>query len=246
MINVLQINLLRKLIPANQLIVSPSKPRNSHLIDTCNKNPTYGSYHGQLKFVWLLYLWLSSSALTWSHLLAFTQVPLRPFLLHALKRPGYGDISAQARKQALHVTSNTYLYIKLRLKNVQYVVDTYCTCIYWDFGRCTARVLFKIHQGGYHQINWVRTVAVVQYLELHVWMKHVPHVESTPTVCRKLVEDFGLTDNSENRAKIVNSTLMIICMDMTLVVQVAKFKFRSSSDTRGKVYSLSCSSVVWW
>ena len=42
MINVLQINSLRKLIPANQLIVSPSKPRNSHLIDTRNKNPTYG------------------------------------------------------------------------------------------------------------------------------------------------------------------------------------------------------------
>ena len=31
-----------EVIPANQLIASPSKPRNSHLIDTRNINPTYG------------------------------------------------------------------------------------------------------------------------------------------------------------------------------------------------------------
>ena len=40
-----EINSLHKLIPANQLIVSPSKPHNLHLIDTCNKNPTYGTRH---------------------------------------------------------------------------------------------------------------------------------------------------------------------------------------------------------
>ena len=40
-INVLHINSLRKLIPANQLIASPSKPHSLHLIDTRNKNPTY-------------------------------------------------------------------------------------------------------------------------------------------------------------------------------------------------------------
>ena len=44
-INVLQINSLRKLIPANQLIASPSKPRNLHLIDTHNKNPTYSNIY---------------------------------------------------------------------------------------------------------------------------------------------------------------------------------------------------------
>ena len=44
-INVLQIDSLRKLIPANQLIASPSKPRNLHLIDTHNKNPTYSNIY---------------------------------------------------------------------------------------------------------------------------------------------------------------------------------------------------------